>query len=166
MNEEIFKQYPAFAELYKNAPDVKAADGHMLVEITRGNVIETHKATSFFFGAKENSALLIAQVGDLSKDHLEVEILSQVTLKPGRYELRDDVNSPVIAFYIYTVKGDPNDIRYYSIGNGILNVTEVLIDPLRPHIKGTIEFMCRETPVAETWMKVVAKDFWVDGDLT
>ncbi|WP_288099605.1 hypothetical protein [Pseudomonas sp.] len=166
MNKEVFKQYPALVEAYENAPDVQAANGEMLVKLIRGDISEPHEATRFFLGANERMALVEAYVGEQSKDYQKIEILSTVKLKPGRYELKDDASSSVVAFYIYTVKGDPNDTSYYNIGNGVLNVKEFLNDPVRPYIKGTIEFMCKQMPIADTFMKVVAEDFWVKGDLS
>lgn len=166
MNKEVLGQYPALAEAYKNAPVVQAATGKMLVSLVRGDVSESHEATRFFLGADQYKALVEVHVGDLSRDHQRIEIFSTVKLKPGRYDLKADASSSVIAFYIYVVKGNPSDIAYYNIGDGILDIKEFLNDPVRPYIKGRIQFKCEQRPIADTTMKVVAEDFWVKGDLS
>ena len=89
-----------------------------------------------------------------------------VGLKPGDYKLKADASSSVIAFYIYVVKGNPNDTAYYNIADGDLIVEEFLNDPLQPYIKGAIKFDCEDRPNSDTKMKVVAEDFWVKGDLS
>ncbi|MNG34863.1 hypothetical protein D3C84_1214610 [compost metagenome] len=65
-----------------------------------------------------------------------------------------------MAFYIVHKGGSQEQ----SAGNGVLDVAKFLVHPSKPHIKGTLEFMCRETPSSENWMKVVARDFWIEGD--
>ncbi|POA19752.1 hypothetical protein C1886_11255 [Pseudomonas sp. FW300-N1A1] len=166
MNEKVSEQdgaLRALLEAYKTDPGVKAANGYMQVEITRGNVVETHKATSFFMGAREGFALVQAYIGDDPENQKEIQLLSTLKLEAGeRYQISDDVPPTVMAFYIVHKGGSQEQ----SAGNGILKVEKFLVDPSKPHIKGTLEFMCRETPFSEIWMKVVAKDFWVEGDLS
>ncbi|MCY1255231.1 hypothetical protein PSJE_16265 [Pseudomonas jessenii] len=161
MSEEFIKRDSASAEVYKNFPDLKAATGFMRLEITRGNVVEEYKATSFYMRADETYALIFANIGD-ALDGQRIKINSFVKMEAGKRYILGPGNESVLAWYI-DMKGGGS---YESIGSGKLDVETAVSKPPKPYIKGSIEFMCRETPFSDTWMKVVAKDFWVEGDMS
>lgn len=163
MNEKTPEQIYALFETYMADPDVKVARGHMRVEFTRGDIVEVREPAILKLGVEEDFTFIRAYIMEYPQDWKDVLLLSTVKLEAGKsYELKSSGTSEVVVFY--TIHKDGSEHQF--LGDGILKVTEFLDSPTKPYVKGTVEFMSHERPGDVMLVKVFAKDFWVEGDVS
>ncbi|MGO4004274.1 hypothetical protein ABVN23_24715 [Pseudomonas fluorescens] len=162
MDKNFIKLPSEFNDKFIEVPEDKAAKGSMTVTVSREHDVITQEAESFYFGATASAFFLYAYLGDTSKSHEYIQIQGYEQLSKKTYELTPGINNVAHAWYTFV-----DGATYPRVGSGKLVILEVSIDPndpLRGFVKGTIEFMCEDKHPTGSLLKVVSRDFWIEGE--
>jgi hypothetical protein len=161
MDKNFIKLASEFNDKFRELPEDKAAKGSMTVTVKREHNVIKQEAKSFYFGATDSAFFLFAYLGDTSKNHQYIQIQGNEQLREKTYELAPEANKGAYAWYNFVDGG-----THMKIGSGKLVIWEVSIDPndpFRGFVKGSIDFECEDRHPTDSKLKVVSKDFWIEG---